>query len=362
MSIMFQCPECGVTIRVPEPLRGRAARCPRCSCPIQAPIEAPLPEDEGAAEIQTTERDTRPGLRNAAEATLAENLAASPVPHDQTSDDDVAARILADPLPSPSMPARRTQRERSGRHRRPWLPGIAGLLLLLLIAILAAVTISRLPDLSGELSANPVPGKMLGPWELPWSETGLSEDVQQSLQQVLTTKPEVIVSDLMVCVLKAGSTGIDVSLQATDRNAWFLVDPSADAALAAWARRQQQPLTELRTRDLRDRMASYSRDKRQASDEQTAAMDMPDIRDGIGLNSGVQGLGYVLEAVAGSRVSRCVREDERGRLYFLLPRETAAFVIRGRRLADGRQPFSGIFQVTVQPGNQGNSAPLPTNL
>lgn len=151
----------------------------------------------------------------------------------------------------------------------------------------------------------------------------------------------------MTCLFTAEEESLQVRLKAESGQAWFMIDPRANEALIRWAGMHKPAIMQARSRELQSGIAAYFRDKQQQESGERVFLEAQRYRDEIGLNTTVDALGYVLEAVAKDRIVRCAREDEQGRLYFLLPTRTSAFLIRGRRLGDGSQPFAGEFQVSV---------------
>lgn len=69
MSIVFLCPKCTASLRVPDSAAGKRAKCPRCGeiVPVPEagvtppPLPKPLPEATSARSVSTAEQDAQPG-------------------------------------------------------------------------------------------------------------------------------------------------------------------------------------------------------------------------------------------------------------------------------------------------------------
>ena len=101
---------------------------------------------------------------------------------------------------------------------------------------------------------------------------------------------------------------------------------------------------DMRRNELKEKAAEFCAKLRDSGDP----AELAGFRDSVGLNSMRRGLGYVVQAVANGRQCPCVYEDNRGRLYFAVPLGVTELEIRGRKLADGSQPFSGKYSVTIR--------------
>lgn len=69
MSIVFSCPKCTATLKVPDSAAGKQAKCPRCGMIVPVPeagvtpppLPNPLPEATSARSVSTAEQDAQPG-------------------------------------------------------------------------------------------------------------------------------------------------------------------------------------------------------------------------------------------------------------------------------------------------------------
>lgn len=352
MAIEFHCPYCTAVIRVADEFAGRTGRCPKCETRMQIPnISPPAPAGAASNSPGFTESETTPGIGGVADRTQdALRPAESPVAGSPVAAAPVAATQAWD---IPAVPSaikavkpwqRRTRRRRSSRV---WLVGVPVIGFLILLAVLAAMMMNRLPELSGSLQAQKLSERTLPHALIPWSAAEVSVEEQAALQSTLAEFPESFSSELMTCSLNGTRDGIEVRLKPADGYALFVVTPESHPPLMLWGRHQQGELSALRVREMYAQTAEYCRDKLRSIGGERIVINAAVYRDAVGLNAHLNSLGYVVEAVAAGRATRCVHEDDLGHLYFLLPQSTTSFVIRGRLMADGKKMFPGEYQVSV---------------
>lgn len=344
MAIEFHCPYCTAVIRVADEYAGRQGRCPKCDTRLQIPV---LSRSDGAGGSQPnpsaiTESETTPGIRSDADRTMDGHRPSTPGASAAPSSPVVVTAGTAAAAVRPWQ-----RRRKSRRSRRIWLVGLPVIGFLILFGVLAAIMMSRMPELKGTLPAQVLSERTLPPAVIAWSAAGLSPEQQTTLKTTLAEFPESFSSELMTCSLVGTEDGIEVQLKAGDGYAWFVVAPETHAPLLLWSRLHQEELNAQRIKELRTQTVEYCRDKLRAIDGERIVINAALYRDAVGLSAHLKALSYALEAVAAGRVTRCVREDQNGQLYFLLPESTQSFVIRGRLMADGIRQFPGEYQATV---------------
>jgi hypothetical protein len=225
--------------------------------------------------------------------------------------------------------------------------GMPVLCFLVLLAVIFFSVTGSLPELSGELAARKLEERNLPGVTIPWADTGLSPDDQTTLRDFLAMTPETLQSEIMTCRLIGTADGIEVRLTAGKGNEWFTVDTSANKALALWLKKERAAINTNRIALLNENLAIYCRDKLAQIGGEKLQIDGLSVRDNVGINASGNALSFVVMAEAANRQIPCSYEDDKGTLYFCLPRETQSFPIRGRTLSDKSKPFAGEFTAVV---------------
>lgn len=323
MAIEFDCPYCTATIRVPDAYGGKQGRCPKCDTRLLVPLVV------------------RPGSTTVPDASSPITANQSPVipgTLPQTA-------IFATPVP-PTSPVRHRRPARK-RPSRALVVGMPVLCFLILLAVIFFSVTGSLPELSGELAARRLEEKNLPGVTIPWADTGLSPDDQTTLRDFLAMTPETLQSEIMTCRLMGKADGIEVRLTAGAGNEWFAVDTIGHKALALWLKKERATINTNRIALLHENLAAYCRDKLAQIGGEKLQIDGLSVRDNVGINASGNALSYVVMAEAANRQIPCSYEDDKGTLYFCLPRETQSFPIRGRTLSDKSKPFAGEFTAIV---------------
>ena len=324
MAIEFDCPYCTATIRVPDAYGGKQGRCPKCDTRLLVPLVV------------------RPG------STTVPDASSSPITANQ-SPAIPGALPQTDIFAVPSPPTSPVRHRRPARRRpsRALVVGMPVLGFLILLAVIFFSVTGSLPELSGELAARRLEEKNLPGVTIPWADTGLSPDDEATLRDFLAMTPETLQSEIMTCRLIGTADGIEVRLTAGAGNEWFAVDTSANKALALWLKKERAAINTKRIALLHENLADYCRDKLAQIGGEKLQIDGLSVRDNVGINASGNALSYVVMAEAANRQIPCSYEDDKGTLYFCLPRETPSFPIRGRTLSDKSKPFAGDFTAVV---------------
>lgn len=351
MAIQFQCPYCAATMRVPDAAAGKQTTCPSCQSDLLVPevrppaglaaprASPPLPEP---GEFVPPLGLAGPALSGPAAACgespvppLVPDPGRSILPHVHRTADSPPAR-------SDSL-ARRLRRRRRLRSASLLVPAVC---VGLFLAVAVGVLLGTGPKLEGELTAvvvsaaEPASGGTGGSGAAS-QMIDRGQFVEQSPDDVnavldgLARMPLTFKSELMIVELVGRPEGMLISLSPTSRTRLFRVDPGDSAPLRAYAREHHARLNAPRRRELAAALNDFVPAYLQAEQSSAMIRDAVGFRNRLALCALVDGLGYHLEAVVGRNVYRCVYEDAHG-LYFLLPRETKLFQIRGRTVAGGR--------------------------
>ena len=333
MAIEFNCPYCTATIRVPDPYAGKQGRCPKCDTRLVVPMVA---GPGSTAPVVSPTEATRLPAAEPSQLPVSGNAVHSAPPTEEFTI-------------KPTAPVLATSRRRRGRRRpsRALVIGVPVIGFLVLLGIIFYSVISGLPDLKGQLPARRLAESSLPRVTIPWADTGLSDPDSSALKKFLQVTPEILSSQIMTCRLIGADDGIQVQLTAASGNQWIAVDTSADKPLALWLKKERPALSIRRTNALSANLVSYCRDKLTQIRGGQIVIDAVLVRDGIGFHANGGPLSSVVEAVAGARLLPCAGENEKGILYFCLPKETQTFRILGRTFPDGSKLFAGEYTVVV---------------
>ncbi len=338
MAIEFNCPYCTAAIRVPDAYAGKQGRCPKCDTKLLIP-HVPLPNPTVAPQqpgVQTAPVASNDGSSVAVEGHYGVTNGNGAVP-----DDPFAVR----PVTTPVVKSRRRNARR--RPSRALVIGVPVICFLVLFGIIAYRLTASLPQLDGELTGRRLDGLSLPKTVIAWKDISLYGDERKILQEALTAQPESLASQVMTCRLSASEDGILVTLAAQPESQWIVVNVAADKPLAIWQRKEGPNLNRRRLDELQSAVTQYAKDKLLKIDGEQIAIDAVAVRDNVALNASGRSLSYAIHAVADTTIFPCAAEDERGQLYFCLPKTVQSFKIQGRTLADGTIGFAGDYNVTV---------------
>jgi len=341
MAIEFDCPYCTATIRVPDAYGGKQGRCPKCDTHLLVPM------------VVRPGQETVPDGAPVPVALVPVAL----VPGVPTDASPPTEEFSFRPVLTSTPPLRRRRIRR--RRSRALVIGMPVLCFLVLIAIIGYYVTSSLPELSGQFVARPLAETSLPRVTIPWSETGLSPEDQGRLQEVLARTPETLASQIMVCRLIGGDGGIEVQLTAGPESQWYVVDPTTSKPLALWLKKERTGLNQRRLSMMKSSLESYCQDKLTQIAGQPVAIDVADVRDNVGLNACGGPFSSVVEAIVGNRLVPCAYEDDRGMIYFCLPKGTLSFQIVGRTFSDRSKPFAGEYTVVVTPDSSSSRTTAP---
>jgi hypothetical protein len=201
---------------------------------------------------------------------------------------------------------------------------------------------------TGELAAVAVDGADLPPKLVDRSYfAAVPSETIDFVLDGLAKQPQRLKSNIADTELRGSEGSIQVSVHATSATRFYRVDAAADRALLDYLRENGRALNEPRESELQHAAVAFILDWEKAEKEDVAVADPAKYRDALALNALVGGLGRNVEAVAVGRVYPCVYEDDRNRLYFLLPADIREFDLRGRKLPDGSVLLPAQYSVRV---------------
>jgi hypothetical protein len=338
MAIEFDCPYCTATIRVPDAYGGREGRCPKCNTRLLVPTVV----RPGTVEPSQVSPQNSPVAPAASAQAMTSGADASSAPADPST--------LS--FPDPRKPLAPSAR-RKGRRRpsRALVIGMPVLGFLILLGIIGYIVTTMAPSLSGDLKAIRITNDAVSRSMIPWSDTGLDETQQATIQEALRANPEVLTSELMTCRLIGTEEGIAVQLTSSASTEWVAIETASDQnkTLGLWLRKERNNLNMARVSELQAAVRKYCSDKLAQLDGQKAPLDAISIRDDVALNAGGGPLSFVTQALIGKRAIRVAAESEQGQLLVCVPKGTLAFELTGRSGKDGRTLFAGRYNVIINP-------------
>lgn len=338
MAIEFDCPYCTATIRVPDAYGGREGRCPKCNTRLLVPTVV----RPGTAPPSQVSQQNSPVASAASSPVMASGVEAPSIPADPST--------LSFPDPRKPVPP---SARRKGRRRpsRALVVGMPVLGFLILLGIIGYVVTTMAPSLSGDLKAIRITNDAVSRSVIPWSDTGLDETQQATLQEALRATPEVLTSELMTCRLIGSEEGIAIQLTSSASTEWIAIETASDQnkTLGLWLRKERNNLNMARVAELQAAVRKYCSDKLAQLDGQKTPLDAISIRDDVALNAGGGPLSFVTQALIGKRAIRVAAESEQGQLLVCVPKGTLAFELTGRSGKDGRTLFAGRYNVIVNP-------------
>jgi len=374
MAIQFNCPYCTSQIRVPDSAGGKRGTCPRCRAKILVPkvkakAKAKQPQHsapgdssgaksprEIAAEPPDfsslpVEPEPPPNGANPVQPLNAQSVE-SPAAGPQESAPPPLSPEAAMPTPAaePATPFARAVKRRRRKRRFLWIPILLGMILVGGVALYFVYTSD--PKLEGTLEAVIVPNSEVEPRTIRDAEIpGDDEAVQNVLKHLQENPLPDLESDmaLMTHVVTATPDGLSVRVYDTHAVRFFRVDVRDDESLAKYLKDHAERLDEPRVEEMQRGLKKFFAGSAKSLDE-GAGIPTPIreiLRREVLVNALVRAAGYHLVANVKGTLYLCMYEDDRGRLYYLLPKGTKKFSLRGRKLSDGTRPFPGNYTVEV---------------
>lgn len=356
MAIEFLCPHCRSAIRVPDTAAGKQGTCPGCRSKLLVPrLTAPedFPAEAGLAAPPVADRAI-PSAAIAPQPFIAGgpvNPLFSQLPG---SSPEVAEQTPAGPYGAPAhdvTPA--IQHRVRKRHQKPTFSFLWILPVLLLGGGLAGVLFYAVYEpplkLEGELTATVLPEDAGIPSGFVGPAAGdFTPEVVDGVLQRLKDRPISLGSQFVRVEFRGQTKRIEVTVSGTALTEVVIVPIRSDTNVQKFLKQHGSELAAARDKELSPAVQSFFRDMAKADPNLGPLSNLAVYRDGIGLPAMTEGMGYCTEAIVKNVVFRCVHEDKEGRLYFIVPAGTGQFLIRGRKLPDGRTLFPGTYHVKVQ--------------
>jgi hypothetical protein len=350
MAIQFNCPYCTSPIRVPDSSGGKRGKCPQCQSKLRVPKPEALTPDlppkqvdiaPPADDIENPKFDNLADVP--AEVENSENLFAAPQPTGRGEFPGTSS----EPTHSPGSYSRALKQRRQ-RKSQLWIPMLIGILLVGGIAGWFFFTSQE--KLEGTLSATELIDPKLDPQVLSLSYIDLDSEKKQAVQKFLDEHPirGLDSGKLMEHDVESTPDGLSVRVFAPSSMRFYQVHIGGNSALKNYYKEHGKSLDKPRLKDLETSATAFYEECLAAASEEgnISSEGLEQFRRNVAVNLMVKGLGYNLLASVKGKAYICVYEDDKS-LYFLLPKGTKSFKLKGRELADGTTLFPGKYQVDV---------------
>lgn len=311
MAIAFNCPYCTAAIKVPDQAAGKSGKCPKCGESLLVPKVAPPPPQSSPPPPEPAE----------------EVPEFTPVVHAEVS----LGRV-----------ARSRARRKGVNILWPILLG------LIMIGTVGFLVWKPEPEMGGTLT-----GTSLGQFELPPSYIDKARligepDAIDALLETLEAQPlpQVTVENQYSFVVDAHERGLELKIEPEPEAAVYRVDPNQDKLLREFLTAHRGELLSAWEDELSTRIPRFVEHLTEAQAAGTP-FNLQSWREPLGFNAMVKGVGYHVQAVVGGKEFRCCREDDDGRLYFILPADLKQFELIGRKLGSEQPLIPGRFTVNV---------------
>jgi hypothetical protein len=250
------------------------------------------------------------------------------------------------PASTSSVSRKLRRKSRRKQTQRVYSLGIPVACFLVFFGVIAAIMLSGTAELKGTLKGSRVGEMQFPPGSVSLARLHLSDGEKTQAAVAFEGSPESFVSNQMTCIVTLNRDDLKVDVRTGDGFTWYAVQPGSNVALTDWVRKNRVAINQYRLDEMAKAGTELCKDKMLKESGTPVVFDAGRYRDNFALNTQVNALGYVVEAVSGTRRTPCAYEDGNGTLYFILPHDVSSFQIRGREIA-GRSLFPGEYAVQL---------------
>lgn len=223
------------------------------------------------------------------------------------------------------------------------------------VSVMAAIFWNNQPELRGSITGAILPSFDLPITKLSMANLKLAAAESDTAAAEFDQNPERFISTMMKCTIGAEGRQLTVKVVPGDGYEWFTVNPSSDASLLDWAKKNAEAWDAKRRTEMQQVATDLCRDKLKRAAGERVVIDAARYRDNFALATQVKGFGYLVEAIGESQRAVCAHEDANGTLYFALPKDTQSFVLQGRSFNKQPPVFPGLYTVRVSQAAESTS-------
>lgn len=356
MAIQFSCPYCTASVKVPDTASGKLGACPKCGTkvripkvpvppagaapsapvpPAGAPFVMPMPGMPLPGPAVHGPADHGPGFPNLFE--VAAPSPQAPLPTVPVSNDPfdfsnvVAAAGVAVPSTAASGPvAAAASRKTPAAKGKPLSNGVLigiGLGVLALVGVAIWQYIANLPVYEGAVAGIIVPSDKPISVPVAWTAIEVPATTQGQVIEYFKRHQTSLNNSLMKIDIAASAQGLVVRFQTTADSILVSVDPHLLPDVKAMIVANQASWGEARKKELATHAKVLCDNVAKAQLTSGRVESVSSYHDTVVLNALVRGLGRHVVAVANRINCPCVFEDEAGKLYFVVPRNTTEITV-----------------------------------
>ena len=352
MAILFSCPYCTASIKVPDNTAGKLGECPKCGTRIRIPA-VPVSTGQPVANAPVA---TRPVIDPAQGFPLMTGplpaVASQVLPEASTDPFDFSGQKTASPTaipvnsPSKSLP-RPNPRSTS-----------TGLLIAVIVGVLALIGVAgwiylkNRPVYSGAIAGARIPTTTTPlAVAVPWATIGIDQQTQMQVIEYFKRHKSSIISNMLTIEVGASTQGLEIRFLPTPEAALVSVDPRLIPDLKQLITQNEVAWNAHRLRVLVEFSKELCVSVAKAQQEGTRVENLSSYRDVVAINALVRGLGRYSQAVTNNTVYPCVFEDKEGKLYFVVPAKATELSIVEKSFENQNRmlPSQYRIQATIPP-------------
>ena len=361
MAIQFSCPYCTASVKVPDSASGKLGACPKCGTKVRIPsIQIPpagvsppvLVPPVGAPLVMPMQAD--PGLgfpdlfQPAAPAPMAP-LPPAPVSTDPFDFSHVAAAATS-PSATTSIGTAASEASRKkpapkGKPLSKWVLVGIGLGVLALVGVSIWQFIANQPVYEGSIVGTIVPSGKPISVPVAWAAIEVPASTQGQVIEYFKRHQTSLKNSMMEIEIAAAPQGLVVRFQTTADSILVSVDPQLVPDVKALIVANQASWGEARKRELATNAKVLCDNVAKAQLTSGRVESVSSYHDTVILNALVRGLGRHVVAVANRINCPCVFEDEAGKLYFVVPRNTTEITVMEKSGAERVQMLPQAFRI-----------------
>ncbi len=364
MAIQFSCPYCTASVKVPDSASGKLGACPKCGTKIRIP-KVPIPPagaslptfipPVGAQLVMPVPMPADPGLgfpdlfQPAAPAPMAP-LPPAPVSTDPFDFSNVAAAAASSSTATEASGSvvATASRKKPAPKGKPLGTGVLfgiGVGVLALVGVGIWQVIANQPVYEGSVVGTIVPSDKPISVPVAWSAIEVPASTQGQVIEYFKRHQTSLKNSMMEIEIAAAPQGLIVRFQTTADSILVSIDPQLVPDVKALIVANQASWGEARKKELATNAKVLCDNVAKAQLTSGRVESVSSYHDTVILNALVRGLGRHVVAVANRINCPCVFEDEAGKLYFVVPRNTTEITVMEKSGAERVQMLPQAFRI-----------------